>query len=109
MVLTVCSVTVSALIKQNKKSSGVAMGINTELARIRTHLANERTLLAYIRTSIAFILLGLGIVKLFPGSFRSFFGGISIGIGCIILLFGFFRFWRERRSIGRQDEPDEGM
>lgn len=76
----------------------------------RDHLANERTFLAWLRTSLLFVLIGIGLTQLFrlvepeqsedPLASRhtakavgKVLGTLFIGVGILLLLFGFVRYF----------------
>ena len=75
----------------------------SNLDKLRTTLANERTVLAYIRTALAIIVFGMVAVKFFSDvPLLVLLGWISVGIGILGLVFGFFRFRKVSKSIGKE-------
>ena len=74
----------------------------SDLDALRTILANERTVLAYIRTALAIVVFGMVAVKFFSDvPLLVLLGWISIGVGILGLVFGFFRFRNVLKSIGK--------
>jgi putative membrane protein len=69
------------------------------LAIERTRLANETTLLAYIRTGLYFLVAGSTLGHLVDSAFWNIVGTPLIVIGMIIMLIGFIRYFRLRKSI----------
>lgn len=69
------------------------------LARQRTKLANDRTLLAYIRTSLYFIVSGTALVKVTDLENVKELGYLSFLISFLLLMVGFFSYFRVRKKI----------
>ncbi|WP_114752619.1 DUF202 domain-containing protein [Pleomorphovibrio marinus] len=69
------------------------------LARQRTKLANDRTLLAYIRTSLYFLVSGTALMKVEDLANIKEFGYLSFLISLVLLVLGFFNFFRIRSKI----------
>jgi putative membrane protein len=69
------------------------------LAIERTKLANETTLLAYIRTGLYFLVAGSTLGHLIATEFWRLVGPPLIVVGLIIMLLGFIRYLRLRKSI----------
>lgn len=80
--------------------------LRDELALDRTRLANERTLLAYARTGLMIVVTGATAIKLFGEESQQYvlWGGVLIGVGIAIGLFGLWRFFamsKQLRRIGK--------
>ena len=73
--------------------------IRDYLARQRTKMANERTLLSYIRTSLYFLVSGTALVKVEGLANISDLGYISFAISIILIVVGFFTFFRVKRKM----------
>ncbi|WP_143961491.1 YidH family protein [Litoribacter populi] len=73
--------------------------IRDYLARQRTRMANERTLLSYIRTSLYFLVSGTALVKVEDLANISSFGYFSFAISIVLIIVGFFNFFRVRRKM----------
>jgi putative membrane protein len=72
----------------------------TKLGIERTRLANQRTLLAYIRTSLAFFASAAALIEFFNKSTPlENTAYISIFIGLIILVFGFYSYYRSKKAM----------
>ncbi len=69
------------------------------LARQRTKLANDRTLLAYIRTSLYFLVSGTALMKVEDLANIKEFGYLSFFISVLLLIIGFFNFFRIKKKI----------
>jgi putative membrane protein len=68
------------------------------LALERTLLANERTLLAYIRTSLACLAAAASLIQFFESKVYHFTGYTLIPIGILLLVTGFYRYTRCRKT-----------
>ena len=66
------------------------------LALSRNKLANERTFLAYLRAGFSMLALGAVILKWFHHLDLQILGGVSIGLGSLIMVWGLVRFLIER-------------
>ncbi|MBL7833092.1 MAG: DUF202 domain-containing protein [Cyclobacteriaceae bacterium] len=73
--------------------------LREHLAIERTRLANETTLLAYIRTGLYFLVAGSTLGQIVNTVFWSIAGTPVIIIGLIIMMAGFYRFMRIKKSI----------
>jgi len=73
--------------------------LREHLAVERTRLANETTLLAYIRTGLYFVVAGSTLGQIVNTLFWSLAGTPLIIIGIIIMMAGFYRFTRIKKSI----------
>ncbi|MBS9525043.1 DUF202 domain-containing protein [Litoribacter ruber] len=73
--------------------------IRDYLARQRTRMANERTLLSYIRTSLYFLVSGTALVKVEDLANISSLGYFSFAISIVLIIVGFFNFFRVRRKM----------
>jgi len=73
--------------------------IRDYLARQRTRMANERTLLSYIRTSLYFLVSGTALIKVDDLENISDLGYISFAISIILVMIGFFAFFRVKRKM----------
>ena len=71
------------------------------LARQRTKLANDRTLLAYIRTSLYFIVSGTALIKVNDLENVKELGYFSFLISVILLIVGFFNFFKLKRKLAK--------
>ncbi|MBB2483316.1 DUF202 domain-containing protein [Bacillus sp. APMAM] len=70
------------------------------LAMERTKLANIRTLLAYIRTSLTFFAGSAALIEFFDKNIKfEITAYISITLGVILLLIGFFNYYRSKKMI----------
>lgn len=69
------------------------------LAIDRTILANKRTVLAYIRTAMAFFISGVTAIHFVESSWIKIFGGVLVVISIIILIMGFYDFYKYQKSI----------
>jgi putative membrane protein len=72
----------------------------TKLAMERTKLANQRTLLAYIRTSLACFAGAAALIEFFEQSRKlQMTTYITIMIGIVFLISGFYSYNRTKRSM----------
>lgn len=70
------------------------------LAVERTKLANDRTILAYIRTSLTFFAAAAALIEFFDKNIRfEIMAYIAISFGVILLLVGFYNYYRSKKSI----------
>lgn len=69
------------------------------LARQRTALANDRTLLSYIRTSLYFLVSGTALIKVEDLENIKEFGYLSFIICVLLLILGFFNFFKIKRRL----------
>lgn len=68
------------------------------LAMERTRLANVRTLLAYIRTSLTFFAASAALIEFFKKNIKfEITAYISIALGVILLLIGFYNYYRSKK------------
>ncbi|WP_312473063.1 DUF202 domain-containing protein [Neobacillus sp.] len=73
---------------------------STLLAMERTKLAIDRTLLAYIRTSLTFFAAAAALIEFFDKSIKfKITAYITIFLGAILLLIGFYNYYRSKKSI----------
>ncbi|MBM7662305.1 putative membrane protein [Bacillus mesophilus] len=76
----------------------------TKLAMERTKLANQRTLLAYIRTSLACFAGSAALIEFFEQSRKlQITTYITITIGIIFLISGFFSYYKTKRSMKQME------
>jgi putative membrane protein len=80
------------------------MTVQQDLALQRTRLANERTLLAYVRTFMGFLGLGVAFIAVFDSGFSRTLGGLSIGIGAVVMIVGLISYSRNRRSLAKEEQ-----
>lgn len=73
--------------------------LREHLAIERTKLANETTLLAYVRTGLYFVVAGSTLGQLMHTMFWNIMGIPLVGMGLIIVLIGFIRYMRLKKSI----------
>nr|MBI1231730.1 DUF202 domain-containing protein [Cytophagales bacterium] len=71
------------------------------LARQRTKLANDRTLLSYIRTSLYFVVSGTALIKVEDLDNVKDLGYISFLISIMLVVLGFYNYFRLRRKLKR--------
>jgi len=82
---------------ENKTESELI--VRDYLARQRTQLANDRTLLSYIRTSLYFLVSGTALIKVEDLENVKEFGYLSFAISLILVLLGFFNFFKIRKRL----------
>ena len=82
---------------ENKTESELI--VRDYLARQRTQLANDRTLLSYIRTSLYFLVSGTALIKVEDLENVKEFGYISFIICFILLILGFYNFFKIRKRL----------
>ena len=84
----------------NSKAPNSDSGTTNLLAMERTKLANIRTLLAYIRTSLTFIAASAALIEFFDKNIKfRIIAYISIALGVILLLIGFYHYYRSKKII----------
>jgi putative membrane protein len=83
----------------------VDLTVTDWLALSRNKLANECTFLAYLRTGFSMIALGAVILKWFHHLDLQILGGVSIGLGSLIMVWGLVRFLIERHRYARLISP----
>lgn len=82
---------------ENKTESELI--VRDYLARQRTQLANDRTLLSYIRTSLYFLVSGTALVKVEDLGNVKEFGYLFFAICVILLILGFYNFFKIRKRL----------
>jgi putative membrane protein len=88
------------MIGNNNALNQNSLSLSDLLAMERTKLANERTLLAYIRTSLAFFAAAAALIEFFDKSMKlEITAYITISLGVILLLVGFYNYYRSKKSI----------
>jgi len=78
---------------------GAMLGLSDRLAITRTALANERTLLAYVRTAFALGAGGFALIEFVKSSRLDVLGYAMLPGSGVLLLVGFWRYWRVRRDL----------
>jgi len=81
--------------------------LRDHLAIDRTKLANERNFLAFVRTALAFVAGGFGLIKFVDELAYIVIGWILVGIGAIVLGFGFYRYLKFKKVIDSMQHPEE--
>jgi putative membrane protein len=70
------------------------------LAMERTKLTNIQTLLSYIRTSLTFFAVAAALIEFFNKNIKfEITAYISISLGVILLLIGFYNYYRSKKLI----------
>lgn len=77
-----------------------ATSVGDLLAMERTRLANDRTILAYIRTALAFFATAAALIEFFDQNKKlEITAYITIFFGVVILIVGFYSYYRSKKLI----------
>ncbi|MDQ0198968.1 DUF202 domain-containing protein [Neobacillus ginsengisoli] len=88
------------MIGKNNAPNQNSVSSSDLLAIERTKLANDRTLLAYIRTSLTFFAAAAALIEFFDKNIKfEITAYITISLGFILLLVGFYNYYRSKKTI----------